>query len=127
MSWGRCHFWRGIVDLHEGIVHFWRGINNFAWGIVVVAWGIVDIEKGIVVVEESPFHSAEGADKPAELAKNKGFAGLGFDGPQKELPGFYNVSASAWYGWREHRRIVACPTNCRASTSWKRRPRFSAA
>jgi hypothetical protein len=79
MAWGRCHFWRGIVNLDEGIVHFWRGINNFAWGIVNVHWGIVDIEKGISVVEESPFHSAEGAEKPAEPAKNKGVVGLGFD------------------------------------------------
>jgi hypothetical protein len=66
--------------LHEGIVEIWRGINNFAWGIVDVAWGTDDIEKGIVVVEESPFDSAEGAEKPAEPTKNKGFAGLGFDG-----------------------------------------------
>jgi hypothetical protein len=83
MSWGRCHFGRGIVNLDEGILHVGRGINNFAWGIFVVAWGIVDIEKGIFVVDQGELRSAEGAEKPAEPAKDKGFAGLGFD----ESPG----------------------------------------
>jgi hypothetical protein len=81
MPWGRCYFGRGIVDVDEGIVHFWRGINNFVWGIVVVAWGIVDVEKGIAVVYQGPFHPVEGAEKPAEPAKDKGFAGPGFDEP----------------------------------------------
>jgi hypothetical protein len=83
MSWGRCHFGRGIVDLDEGSLHFWRGINNFAWGIVVVAWGIDDVEKGIFVVGQGPFGSTESPTKPAEPAKDKGFAGAGFD----ESPG----------------------------------------
>jgi hypothetical protein len=67
--------------LDEGIVHFRRDIVNFVWGIVVVAWGIVDVEKGIAVVYQGPFHPVEGAEKPAEPAKDKGFAGPGFDEP----------------------------------------------